>query len=275
MIYSDFSIGGKQKAETEAYMNILQKLIPESPDSQSNVEQKRTRSNGNRNRHHNRRSTVTIAYDVPNQFPELSKATTATPSHSISTSLTEAPADASRGKDTYASRTTASTSTTKGNNSKTNNTTTKTVTGKHHREHATLEHHSSEGNGESPQRIASNDARMTAIESRLERVENQMNQQSASTDRSIQELSVLIATLTTNMATQRTTDMNELRALVRLNPTPSSETTVTTVAEIPNKRRPESSPSPNGVTTHQTKRISRPEPTQLDEAFAIDRLTKQ
>jgi hypothetical protein len=68
-----------------------------------------------------------------------------------------------------------------------------------------------------------------------------------STSKELKALGSLIANLTEQVAA--------LVAGVRPAPTHS-------------KRRPESSPSPNGATKHPTKRITRIDPIQLDEDFA-------
>jgi hypothetical protein len=101
----------------------------------------------NRNRHHNRRSAVTIAYDVPKPISELNRGSNRNAGHSdrhlANRKRQQMPLV---GRDTYASRTTASTSTTKEATATRNQTTqpNRTVTGKHHRDMHS-EHHSSEG----------------------------------------------------------------------------------------------------------------------------------
>jgi hypothetical protein len=258
-LFPDISIGGNRKAGAEAYANTLRDLTKVSPNSKNIDQPKRTHANGNRNRNRNhQRSLVTIAYDEK-QYPELSTPTIEPSSHSPSTPLTKpnntnATAVDSHRKDTYASRTTANSSTK--SNGKTNNKATKNVTGKHRRdEAATLEHHSSDGDDVLQQRIAAQEARMAKIESELLQQGATVKRMELSSSAEIKALGVLIADLTSQIAA--------LTTFVRPNPKLSNETTVNTVRDFPSKRRPVSSPSPNGAAKPQTKRASRPEPRQL------------
>jgi hypothetical protein len=178
----------KRNAGFETYMANLQKLTPESSSSKSNG--RLYRKNGNRNRNHNHRPSLTITYDEED-FPELCTTTTAPSSRPPSTPLTKLnsktkPVNASRKKDTYASRT-AATSSTKCN-IKTTNKTSNAVSDKHGSDEATLlKHHSRDGSDALLERMAAHDTRMPKIESehetRLAAIESKLIHQIATTTR--------------------------------------------------------------------------------------------
>jgi hypothetical protein len=95
--------------------------------------------------------------------------------------------------------------------------------------------------------MAEHDTRMAKIESELIHQRATTKRIEESTSNKFMTLSSMIENLTEQVAT--------LVAFAQPAPTHS-------------KRRPESSPSPNGAMKHPTKRISRIQPLQLDEDFA-------
>jgi hypothetical protein len=182
------------------------------------------------------------------------------PSHRV------VPVDVPCKKDTYASRTAAPSSSK--STSKTANKTRSTVSDKHSSdETAVPKQHSRDEDATLLERMAKYDASMATMKSeqdaRFAAIESKLIQQSGITTRmestskeEMQRLSGLIANLI---------------LIVQPESTASTEVTDDTAQAFHSKRGPESSPSPNnGAMKHLNKRISRPEPKQLDGDFEDD-----
>jgi hypothetical protein len=281
VLFPNPSIGGQQKYEYEAYKTALRNLVPESPASNNNGgRNRRSRNNGNRNRNH--RSSVTIAYDEET-FPELStpkQAPLSQPSRTtpIRASQTSTPVDVPRKKDTYAARTAAprsSKSTTKAAN-KTRSTVSdkdrSTVSNKDRSDETTVPKQYSRDEDALLKRMAECDARMATMmseqDARFAAIESRFIEQKG---------------ITTRMESTSKEEYQRLNGLIQLlisivQPESTASTDVIDVANdtaqvVHSKRGLESSPSPNnGATKHLNKRISRPEPKQLDGDFEDDEI---
>jgi hypothetical protein len=258
-LFPKLTLGGKRTASFVAYTNTLRNRTPPSSNPKSNGG-----PNRNSNKYNNSPSVVTIAYD-DESFPEISTTATAPSSHPPRTPLTKlngknTPANASRKKDTYASRAAAA-SLTK-NTSKTTNKTSDTARGKPRSDAATTpKQHSQEENGALLQRMAVFDTRMAAIESKMIHQGATTARMELSTSKDMKTLGELIASLTEQVAA----------LVVQLAPTHSNKTIDNTARPLlHNKRGLESSPSPNGATKHPNKRKTRLAPVQLDGDFADD-----
>jgi hypothetical protein len=274
-LFSNASIGGQRNDGFEAYATFLRNLTPESTTSNSNGGNNRTQTNGNRNRNNNYRSSVTIAYDEES-FPELTTPKIVPPNQPPSTSLTKAkrmikPVDASRKKDTYASRTVATSSAK--STSKATNKTSVADSDKSGSAEDTKQR-SQDANDALIQRMTAimdtrmamneskNEIRLAKMESKLIHHDAANKRIEASTSKEIKELGKLIAILTEQVVTL----LNRSQ--------PQNETTDNTERIFASKRRPESTPSPSGATKHVVKRKPRLEPIQLDEDFANNEVHK-